>query len=176
MNEDFEFRQLLRAYRTGIISEAAFDQEMKHLENGRGSSDGRGGFTAFGKSYASEQEAVLRFLETVSAAETNGGDSVRAWLSVCKTECIRGGLNMVAERESYHGRAFERRLNELGGAMPERMNDEVRKNLEYRRDATVSDIEKLKRSVGRFPNPEETIRPIFEFAELLKEDQQTKEM
>src|SRR5438067_6354988 len=100
MNKDFEFKQLLRAYRKGIISEGAFEAEMKHLENGAGSSNGAGAFKAFGRSYDSERAAVVSFLEAVSAAETNGGDTVRAWLEVCTTECIRGGMNMVAERES----------------------------------------------------------------------------
>ena len=118
MNRDFEFKQILRAYRAGIIHETAFEQEMQSLENG--SANSQEGFKAFGRSYASEREAVLRFLETVSAAETNGGEAIRKWLEVCTTECIRGGLKMVAEREAYHGRAFERRLNELGGNMPDR--------------------------------------------------------
>jgi hypothetical protein len=83
---------------------------------------------------------------------------------------------MVAEREAYHGRAFERRLKELGGTMPHRMTEELRKNLEYLRDTKISDFEKLKRGATRFPNPEETIRPLFEFAELLKEDLTTREM
>jgi len=34
----------------------------------------------------------------------------------------------------------------------------------------------LKRGAERFPNPEETIRPLFEFAASLKEDLMTKEM
>jgi hypothetical protein len=105
--KNFEFKQLLRAFRMGIIDEATFEAEMKHLENGHSSNGASAGsFTAFGKTYASEHEAVMKFLETVSAAETNGGDTVRAWLEVCSTDCIRGGLKMVAERESYHGRAF----------------------------------------------------------------------
>ena len=179
MNRDFEFKQLLRAYRGGIISEADFEHEMKALENGNHSSNGSkttGGFTAFGKTYATEREAVIKFLEAVSAAETNGGDTVRAWLEVCTTDCIRGGLKMVAERESYHGRAFETRLKELGGKMPERMNDAFKKNLAYLRDKKITDAAKLHRGATRFPNPEETIRPLFEFADSLKEDLTTKEM
>lgn len=177
MNKDFEFKQLLRAYRSGIISEGAFETEMKQLENGAHSNgNGGGSFKAFGQSYPSERAAVISFLERASAAETNGGDTVRAWLSVCKTECIRGGLNMVAERETYHGRAFERRLNELGGKMAERDTPDFRKQLDYLRNPAIADFEKLKRGVVRFPNPEETIRPLFEFAEQLKEDYQTKEM
>jgi len=178
MNKNFEFKQLLRAYRTGIIDEATFEQEMKSLENGAHSSNGNGArsFKAFGKSYDSERAAVMSFLEAVSAAETNGGDTVRAWLGVCTTDCIRGGLKMVAERESYHGRAFTQRLSELGGTMPDRMNEEFKKNLAYQGDPKISDLAKLKRGAERFPNPEETIRPIFEFAAALKEDLQTKEM
>lgn len=176
MNRDFEFTQLLRAYRAGIINESTFEREMKQLENSAPSSNGgSGSFKAFGKSYDSERAAVISF-EAVSAAETNGGDTVRAWLEVCTTDCIRGGLKMVAERESYHGRAFEKRLIELGGKMPERMNDEFRKNLAYLRDTKISDMEKLHKGATRFPNPDETIRPLFEFADSLKEDQTTKEM
>ncbi len=178
MNKNFEFKQLLRAFRTGIIDEVTFEQEMKQLENGALSSNGNGAgkFMAFGKAYDSERAAVMSFLEAVSAAETNGGDTVRAWLDVCTTDCIRGGLKMVAERESYHGRAFAQRLSELGGTMPERMTDEFRKQLAYQRDTKISDLAKLKRGAERFPNPAETIRPLFEFAQSLKEDQQTKEM
>jgi hypothetical protein len=179
MNKNFEFKQLLRAFRTGIIDEATFESEMKALENGahaNGNGASAGSFTAFGKSYASESEAVLKFLETVSAAETNGGDTVRAWLGVCTTDCIRGGLKMVAERESYHGRTFAARLAELGGMMANRDTAEFRKNLAYLRDTKISDLAKLKRGAERFPNPDETIRPLFEFAASLKEDLQTKEM
>jgi len=177
MNKNFEFKQLLRALRMGVIDEATFEAEMMELENGNHSNGAKAGsFTAFGKTYASEREAVVKFLEAVSAAETNGGDTVRAWLDVCKTDCIRGGLKMVAERESYHGRAFAARLAELGGKMGERDTEEFRKNIAYLRDTKISDLAKLKRGAERFPNPEETIRPLFEFAASLKEDQQTKEM
>jgi len=177
MTKNFEFKQLLRAFRMGVIDEATFEEEMKHLANGAHSNGASASsFTAFGKTYASEREAVMKFLETVSAAETNGGDTVRAWLEVCSTDCIRGGLKMVAERESYHGRAFAARLAELGGTMPNRDTEEFRKNLAYLRDTKISDLAKLKRGAERFPNPEETIRPLFEFAASLKEDQQTKEM
>jgi len=34
MNRDFEFKQLLRAYRANLLSETAFEQEMAKLEGG----------------------------------------------------------------------------------------------------------------------------------------------
>jgi len=176
MSRGFEFKQLMRAYRAGAINETDFEREMKNLENGSAHGNGSGGFVAFGRTYASEREAVMRFLETVSPAETNGGEAIRKWLEVCTTECIRGGLQMVAEREAYHGRAFERRLKELGGTFVNKPTEEHTKSLAYLGNASVSDLEKLQRGAKRFPNPDETIRPLFEFAELLKEDLQTKEM
>lgn len=180
MNREFEFTQLLRAYRSGIISEDAFSQEMKQLENGSSAngsmSNSSGSFRAFGKTYGSEREAILRFLEAAAAGETNAGEALPKWLAVCKTECIRGGIKMVTEREAYHGRAFEQRLKELGGTMPDRNTEEARKNIAYLSDPTISDMAKLHRGASRFPDPEETIRPLFEFAASIKEDHQTKEM
>ena len=177
MNRDFEFKQLLRAYRTGIISETTFEQEMKQLENGGGrASNGSGGFRAFGRNYESERDAILRFLEAASVGETNAGEALPKWLAVCKTDCIRGGIKMVAEREAYHGRAFAQRLKELGGTMPDRNTKEARKNVAYISDPSITDLAKLQRGATRFPNPDETIRPLFEFAEAIKEDYETKEM
>ena len=175
MNKDFEFKQLLRAYRSGIIGENTFDAEMRSLEM-CAPEQAAAGFKAFGRSYASEREAVVKFLEVVAPAEAAGGDAVRAWLKVCKLDCIKGGLKMVAERESYHGRAFAQRLEELGGTVPQTVNPKIRADIDYLHDASIPDLEKLQKAVSRNPNPDETIRPLFEFAELLKEDQQTKEM
>ena len=78
MNKDFEFKQLLRAYRSGIISEHTFETEMMGLEKGGSNGGSAGGFKAFGRSYASEREAVIKFLEVVAPAEAAGGDAVRA--------------------------------------------------------------------------------------------------
>jgi hypothetical protein len=60
--------------------------------------------------------------------------------------------------------------------MPDRNTEEARKNLAYISDPMITDLAKLQRGATRFPNPEETIRPIFEFAEMIKEDHETKEM
>src|ERR1700756_475034 len=116
MSRDFEFKQLLRAYRTGIISEATFESEMKSLENGTPTTNGNGsGFKAFGRTYRSERAAVISFLDKVRAGEANGGEAFSAWAEVCTTDCIRTGIRMVAEREAYHSRVFGQRLIELGG-------------------------------------------------------------
>jgi len=175
MNRDFEFKQLLRAYRSGIIGDQTFEMEMRNLEMCASQANNEG-FKAFGTTYASEREAVIKFLEAVAPAETAGGEAVRGWLKLCKLDCIKGGLKMVAEREAYHGRMFAERLVELGGTVPQSASAMTRESINYLHDPNISDLEKLQKATTRYPNPDETIRPLFEFADLLKEDQQTKEM
>lgn len=179
MSRDFEFKQLLRAFRSGIISEATFEQEMACLENGmpaNANGGSAGGFKAFGKTYKSERDAIISFLDKVRAGEELAGMAIPKWVEVCKTDCIRGGLAMVAEREAYHGRVFECRVRELGGEKRAGMTEEGRKYLEYISNANISDGDKLLRFTSSIREPKEAIRPIREFAELIKEDLNTKEM
>ena len=154
MNRDFEFKQLLRAYRGGIISEADFEREMKQLEtvpihrkdlNGAGRSQG----------IRQNLRVRARGRDQIPRGRQRGRD--QRWryrargLEVCTTDCIRGGLKMVAERESYHGRAFEARLKELGGKMPDRMNDAFKRNLAYLRDKKISDARQTASWRDPFP-------------------------
>jgi hypothetical protein len=177
MNRDFEFRQLLRAYRAGIIGEQAFEGEMAELErsNGASANGGAGTFHAFGKTYNSEREAIVAFLDRARAGEANAGVAFAKWAEACKTDCIRSGVRMIAERESFHGRVFEQRMRDLGAECHVTPNEDQRKFAECLADPNLADNEKLLRIAARVPNPDETLRPICEFAELIKEDLETKE-
>ena len=176
MNRDFEFKQLLRAYRGGIISEAAFESEMAKLEGHSPAANGdAGGFHAFGKTYKSERAAIVSFLDKVRAGEANGGEAFAAWASVCTTDCIKTGIRMIAEREAYHARIFEQRLMELGGEKRAGATEEGRKFKEYLGDPNVPDNEKLLRFTKSVGDPKEAIKPICDFAALIKEDIQTRE-
>src|SRR5229473_1284630 len=105
MNRDFEFKQLLRAYRAGIITEETFECEMTALENGSPAmSNGAQGFRALGKTYANEREAVATMLDRFRAGEANGQMAFGNWAKVVSTDCIRSGVRMIAEREGYHAR------------------------------------------------------------------------
>ena len=176
MSRDFEFKQLLRAYRSGIISQATFEGEMAWLETGAPTTNGNGaGFKAFGRTYRSERAAVISFLDKVRAGEANGGEAFAAWAEVCKTDCIRSGIRMVAEREAYHSRVFAQRLAELGGDARAMTTEDGRKFTAYLGDPSIPDNEKLLQFTKRVGKPEEAIKPICEFANLLKEDVSTKE-
>jgi hypothetical protein len=179
MNRDFEFKQLLRAYRAGIISEQIFETEMAALEHGQGANGtngAAGGFRAFGKNYASEREAVLTFLDMAQAAEANGAVIFDNWAKLCTTDCIRSGIKMVAERERYHARVFENRLHELGGKCSAPVSEEGRKFLESISDPKIKDTEKLLIHNKLVPDPPARFKSICEFAELIKDDLETKEM
>jgi len=175
MNRDFEFRQLLRAYRAGIITEQTFEREMADLETGMTNGAG-GGFLAFGKTYATEREAILAFIDRARVAEANAGVAFNNWANVCKTDCIRSGLRMIAERESYHGRMFEKRLRDLGAECQATVTEQSRQFGDTVSDTNLPDNEKLLRFNALVPDPEAAVKPIKEFAEMIKDDLETKEM
>ncbi|MBV8055880.1 MAG: hypothetical protein JO071_11630 [Deltaproteobacteria bacterium] len=177
MNRDFEFKQLLRAYRSGVITEETFEHEMANLETGAMEmTNGAGGFQAFGKTYKTEREAIIAFIDRARVAESNAGVAFNNWANVCKTDCIRSGLRMISERESYHGRMFERRLRDLGAECHAALSDDSRKFAETVSDQSLTDNEKLLRFNALVRDPEAAVKPIREFADMIKEDLETKEM
>ena len=180
MANDFEFTQLLRAYRRGVISDTAFEREVAAMGNGSqagmsAATNSAGGFKAFGKTYSDEREAILEFLDKYGAAEAAAEVCLNKWVDLAKDDCVRGGVQMIAEREGYHGRVFFRRLRELGG---QRKDDgsETSKALEYASDPKLSDAEKLLKATSFGPDPKALLQPIFDFGDAIKEDQLTKQL
>jgi hypothetical protein len=176
MNRDFEFRQLLRAYRKGIISESTFEQEMGQLEGGssEGMSNG-GGFCAMGKMYPSERAAVVAYLDRVRAGETMGAQAFSKWVEICKTECIRSGLRMIAEREAYHVRVMEARLRDLGVQCSSSASEDTAKFVQFVGNPDVPDDKKLLKLTTSYDS-EELWRPVREFVEQIKEDLESREL
>jgi hypothetical protein len=180
MANDFAFTQLLRAYRRGVLSEAVFEQEVTAMVNtsestSNGSTANPNGFKAFGKTYANEREAILEFLDKYGAAEAAAEVCLNKWVDLAKNDCVKGGIQMIAEREGYHGRVFARRLRELGG---QRKDDggETLRALEYAGDTSLSDAEKLLKATSFGPDPKALLQPIFDFGDAIKEDQLTKQL
>jgi hypothetical protein len=176
MNRDFEFKQLLRAYRAGIISETTFEGEMAALENGHAGSNGSRGFEAMGKTYKSERDAVVAMLDRFRAGEANGADAFGGWSKTVSTDCIRSGVRMICEREGYHARIFERRLRDLGAECRAQVTDASRKITETLSDPSCADNQKLLYLANLAPDPDAFFKPVLEFVENLKEDLETKEL
>jgi hypothetical protein len=175
MNRNFEFKQLLRAYRGGIIDEATFEAEVQALEHGSAGTNGHKGFTAFGKTYGSEKEAILEFLDRARAGEAGGAEAFNGWVKTCKTECIYTGIQMIAEREAYHARIFAKRLADLGGMQHAGTTEQGRKLTETLSNADLADNKKFLYITTNFGKPGEALAPIKAFAESIRDDMSTKE-
>jgi hypothetical protein len=176
MNRDFEFRQLLRAYRAGIINEATFEKQMADLERGLGNGDAGRGFEALGKIYASEREAVIALLDRFRAGEAGGQAAFSGWEKQVSTDCIRSGIRMITEREGYHARIFERRLADLGAECKAGTTDFGRQITEKLSDPRMSDNDKLVYVTSLAPDPEAFWKPVSEVIDRIKDDQESKEL
>ena len=176
MNRDFEFKQLLRAYRAGIISEETFESEMGAMEHGNGNGNGTRAFQAMGKSFSSERSAVDAMLDRFRAGEANGEVAFAAWSKLCTTDCIRSGIRMIAEREGYHARIFERRMRDLGLECKAPVTEASRKITEYLADPNVTDNQKLLYLNSLAPDIDSFFKPITDLAENIKDDLESKEL
>lgn len=176
MNRDFEFKQLLRAYRAGIITEQAFESEMAALEGGHAGSNGGRGVHAMGKTYATEREAVIAMLDRFRAGEANGQAAFSGWEKNVSTECIRSGIRMITEREGYHARIFERRLRDLGAECKAPISEASKKITEALSDTKMNDCQKLMYITSLAPDPEAFFKPVCDFVENIKDDLETKEL
>ena len=177
MNRDFEIRQLLRAYRSGLLSEAAFEEEMIRLEHeaaepGQGESPR---FEAFGHVYRSEREAVISFLDKLHAAQMDSAIGFAKWAAVCRTKGLRTGLMMVAERQAYHARVIERRMHELGAELRAALTERGGKLAEVLANSEISELEKLLALTSLIQEPQQAVAPIVTFAAALNNDVETKQ-
>lgn len=176
MNRDFEFKQLLRAYRAGIINEATFEKELSDIERGVGNGDGGRGFEALGTTYGSEREAVVALLDRFRAGEAGGQTAFAGWEKQVSTDCIRSGVRMITEREGYHARIFERRLADLGVECKAGLTDFGRKVIEKLGDSKTSDNDKLLYLTSLAPDPDAFWKPVLACVDRIKDDQESKEL
>lgn len=177
INRDFEFKQLLRAYRAGIITEDTFECEMGAMESGNGNRTGKREFHAMGKTFGSERLAVEAMLDRFRVGEATGEAGFSAWAKLCTTDCIRSGIRMIAEREGYHARIFERRMRDLDlecKAAP--VTEEGRKFTEYLGDNNLSDKQKLLYFNSLVPDIDAVFKPFTELAENINDDLESKEL
>jgi hypothetical protein len=176
MNRNFEIRQLLRAFRSGIMSEAAFEEEMARLEHeALGSVGGENaGFEAFGQLYRSEREAVMSFFDKLHATQMDAAVGFAKWATACRTPGLRTALIIIAERDAYHARVLERRARELGAELHSTTTEQGSKIVELLASREISDLEKLLALTSLIQDPNQAVAPILTFASLLKVDMESK--
>jgi hypothetical protein len=169
---DFEARQLLKAYRKGLISDALFEEQMREIGNGNG-----GGYCYNGKMHPTEREMIMHLLDELRCAENFAAEYLNCWVQVSDQECVKGGLRMVQQREAFHAQILEARLRELGGipqcTVPTERRD---KELPFYASTDKKDIEKLQSIASRIKEPAALFKPITDAIAQIKEDQQSKEL
>src|SRR5581483_11442473 len=143
VNRQFEVRQLLKAYRKGLISDDLFEEQMREIESGAPAASAPARTYRLRKrTFATERELVVRFLDEFRAGESFGGEVFGLWCQATRHPMVRGGLRVIAEREARHGRLLGDRLAELGGrpevTLPESFRDGARARLASRE---ISDLD-----------------------------------
>jgi len=125
---------------------------------------------------ASDREAkLLKFLDQFRAGEALGETSLGAWIAVCDTPCLKGGLRTVQMREASHARLLEARIKELGGAPCFEIPDAIHERaMQESSSRTLGDAKKVFNFVQRFPDCDAALKPIFDMADSLDDDQETQ--
>jgi Mn-containing catalase len=170
--QDFEVRQLLKAYRKGLISDVLFEEQMKELN-----SDSQRSYAYNGKTHATEREMVMHLLDEFRSGETFATEFLGRWIEVSDQECVKGGLRVVQQRENYHAQLLEARLRELGGTPQASVPAERReKELAFYSSTEKNDGEKLASIAALLKDPAEILKPITDVVAQIQEDQQSKEL
>ena len=172
---DFEARQLLKAYRKGLISDELFEEQMQELRSGTTDQ----GYSYNGKSYETEKELVLGILDEFRCAEDFAAEYLNRWVEVSDQECVKGGLRVVQQREAYHAQILEERLRELGGSPQCSVPAERReKELPFFASTDSNDIEKLQSITAQLKDKDltEILKPLTDAIDQIQDDQHSKEL
>ncbi|MBI1817249.1 MAG: hypothetical protein HYR72_19940 [Deltaproteobacteria bacterium] len=175
VSQEFEARQLLKAYRKGLISDALFAEQMREI--GITAPAGASGKTyqINGRAYASERKMLVSFLDKFRAGEKYASEVLPLWIETCRVPELKGGLRTVCHREFMHSQLLEQRLCELGGELRAAIPDEIRiKARAMLASTALSDGEKLRDFIARNPDVESAIKPIKDVICQIDEDQETK--
>lgn len=170
---DYEARQLLKAYRKGLISDELFEEQMQELRDGTTSQ----GYSYNGKSYETEKELVLGILDEFRCGEDFAAEYLNRWVEVSDQECVKGGLRVVQQREAYHAQILEERLRELGGSPQCTVPDERReKDMSFFASSDRNDVEKLQSIAAQLKDPVEILKPLTDAIDQIQDDQHSKEL
>ncbi len=179
--KQFELRQLLKAYRKGLISDEMFEEQMREIQLGERAPAASPEvppartYHVRDKTFHSEKEMLIHFLDEFRAGEAFGGVLFSLWTEASQDPCLRGGLRAVCERESMHGRILATRLGELGAqpkaTLPAAFREAARERLG---SVEISDKDKISEFLQRIPDEETAVAPIREVISQIEEDAETR--
>jgi hypothetical protein len=168
---DFEARQLLKAYRKGLITDELFEAQMREIQTGTGK------YMAVGKSHASEKEMIVALLDEYRCAENFASEYLNCWNEVSNEECVKGGIRVIQRREAYHAKLLEDRLRELGGSPQCAVTAEQRnKEMAVYASKDKTDGQKLQYVADQITDLPKALSFITNVIDQIQEDQQSKEL
>ena len=170
-NADFEVRQLLRAYRKGLISDELFEAQIGEVQNVHHR------YASNGKVYATEREMILAVLDEFRCAERFASEYLARWIEVSDQACVKGGLRTVQQREAFHAQLLEARLCELEGTPQCTVPALQRKEqLAFYSSTDKGDLEKLQSLSDLVKDADAILKPITEAVDCIQDDEHTREL
>ena len=102
-----------------------------------------GGSVAYGRTM-SDKPSYLGLLNAVSVAESAAGTYLAAWAEATPSDEVRAVIGTIALRESEHGLAFAKRIDELGYSVIPKHDPKDAERLAIAGSSTLSDKEKFE--------------------------------
>ncbi len=180
-----EIRRLLGLFRRGGLDEELLLEQLAEIQdNGDKSDDGPLGELSAeepaSKETVSEDNDSTTLLagrlDAWRAAERSGSLTLAAWADNTDDEELGGGLRGAAARAAAHAELFERRLADLGADAVAAVPAWMEKYNAALLDPVATDADRLAAVVAEFPDVEDAVRPLREFAEALQADPLTRQL
>jgi hypothetical protein len=100
----------------------------------------------------SAKPSYLGLLNAISVAETDAGCYLSEWAKVTPSDDVRAVINTIALRESEHGMAFAKRIDELGYTVQPRPDPKNAERMAIAGSSALSDKEKFEAlGLGKAP-------------------------
>ena len=108
-----------------------------------------------------EKPSYLGLLNAISVAECDAGEYLAAWVTVTPSADVRAVINTVALRESEHGLAFAKRIDELGYSVIPRHDPKQAERMVIAASTALSDKEKFE-ALNLGQSPQDGARDVFD--------------
>ena len=100
----------------------------------------------------SDKPSYLGLLNAIAVAERQAGEYLAGWAAVTPSNDVQAVIHTVALRETEHGLAFEKRIDELGLRSSRKPDPKHAKRMEIAASTKLSDREKFEQlGLGRRP-------------------------
>ncbi|MET0324104.1 MAG: hypothetical protein ABW219_02695 [Ilumatobacteraceae bacterium] len=98
----------------------------------------------------SDKPSYLGLLNAIAVAERQAGEYFQCWAAVTKDDDVRAVIHTVALRETEHGLAFEKRIDELGYGLIDKPDPGHAKRMKIASSTKLTDREKFEQlGIGR---------------------------